>query len=540
MLSISSLSPPWLLLGGFGLFFFGIRHFSESLQKTAGPRFKRFVERSTANRFLSLIFGSLLTVLFHSETIATVLAISLSNSGFLTLYQSIAVLVGTSFGTLFAVKTVMLRSIEVAMSLIFAGIIAKLFIRSRMIALWGDLVFGAGLIFIALAFIEQGFFGVVQTPFFNSLMIQITKMPIVAIFIGLFFVIFLQSGQSALFLAAALMGSSHIDRHTSYFIVVGTLLGAPLMAIISSIPGTTTPRRAGGVFLLLSLVVSGIVALLEPVIHSWLTHRTFGDFSYLFLVHTISVCLLAVTALSLVGVATRFLVHVRGREGDLEPTLQFLDFRIISTPGLAIHQLEGELVRMGRLSCEMIVDLESLLYRFDNRVANRLLTQERTLDHLQHEITRFATNLAPLLVDPETRDRLPSIFSATNNFEQIGDKVVRFLQVLMTKKEERIHFSHIAMNDLKMILAELRRFMESLVSSHQGGPGYSADDCDRFRIGIRDMIRDANESHLQRLADGKCTVRGGMLYSELLELAGRMNENLVSLCHASDTMKERH
>ncbi|GAB4301645.1 MAG: Na/Pi cotransporter family protein [Desulfuromonadia bacterium] len=535
MLSLSTLSPPWLLLGGFGLFFFGIRHFSESLQRAAGPRFQRFMERSTANRFLSLLFGSILTVLFHSEPIAAVLSVSLTNSGFLSLYQSIAVLAGTSVGSLFAVNTLNFRSVEMAMTLLFAGVVAKLFLRSRRIALWGDLLFGAGLIFIALAFIEQGFFGIVQGPFLGTVMNQLSHFPLLAVMTGLLFVIFLQSGQSALMLASALISSSHLDRHAAYFIVAGTFLGAPLMAVISSLPGTSTSRRAGVVFLALSLCLSLLVTISEPFLQPWLTHRIFGDFSYLILVQAISAVTLGVLSLTLVGVATRYLTNRWSIKTDVDPHLKFLDFRIISTPGLAIHQLEGELLRMGRMSCQMIVDLESVLYRFDNRVANRLLAQERTLDHLQHEITRFATNLAPHLVDPDVRDRLPSIFAAANGCEQIGDKVLRFLLVVMGKKEERIHFSHVAMNDLKMILAELRRFMEFILSRWESRREIPPDECDPFRNGIAEMIKDANESHLHRLSDGTCSVRGGMLFSELLELAGRMNDNLTTLCRCRIT-----
>lgn len=526
------LAPPWLLLGGGGLFLFGIRHFSESLQKTAGPRFKNFLERSNANRFLSLLFGAILTIVFHSETIASILAITLTNSGLLTLYQVTAVLVGTSVGALFAVQTGMFRSIELAMCLMFAGVVAKFFFRSRKVALWGDLVFGAGVIFTSLAFIEQGFFGIVQSSLVASIVPQISKYPMVPIILGALFVIFLQSGQSALLLSSALMGSHLLDRHDAFYIIAGSFLGAPLMALTASLPGTSTARHAASVFCIMAGVVAGTVAAAEPLLASWLEHRFPGDFHYLVSLQAIISILLGSAALLSVGYVTRFIVSRRDRTVDVDANVRFLDFRIISTPGLAIHQLEGELSRMAAMTGEMIVHLESLLYRFDNRVSTRLLMQERALDHLQHEISRFATNLAPLLVDSEMRERLPQIFTVTNTLEQIGDKVVRFLQVLLRKKEERLHFSHVAMNDLKMIIAEVRSFMESVISAWGESGTLSIEKCEQARLGISHMLRDANESHLERLAAGKCTVRGGMLFSELLEIVAGINDNLIALCRS--------
>lgn len=524
----SSAAPLWVFLGGIGLFLFGIRHFSESLQKTAGPRFKRIIERLTANRFLSLLSGALLTLLFQSETVAAILAVTLVNSGFLSLYQTIALLFGTTFGTLLGAGNFTFRSHEISMLLVFVGVMAKFFLRSRRIADWGGLVFGAGMTFIALGFIEQGVSAIVKTSLFGSLLSRISTVPLVPVVLGSFFSVVLQSSQSAITMTLDLLSSRIIGIEEAHLIATGAFLGGPSMAVVAALAGTSSARRGSAVHFLCTVLFVSLFAISAPFALPHLLRRFPDPASGIAVIRMALASILALSMILFVGVVTRALSR---KEESLEPDLKYLDFRIVSTPSLAIHQLRNELSRMTRIACGMIVDMETLLHRFDNRVANRIVSHERTLDHLQHEISRFATALVPLLGDAEERERMPMVFAATNNLEQIGDKVVRFLQVLVRKKDERIHFSHSAMNDLKSIVSRLRSFVERVA---EAGLRERIPDPEqkKFHEEIFIMIQHANESHLQRLVDGVCRVRGGMLYSEMLELLSRLNDDVAELAHA--------
>lgn len=77
------------LVGGLGIFLFGIKYMSDGLQKSAGDKMRGLLERYTSNPILGVLVGFSVTVLIQSSTGTTVLAIGLVNVGLMTLRQAI-------------------------------------------------------------------------------------------------------------------------------------------------------------------------------------------------------------------------------------------------------------------------------------------------------------------------------------------------------------------------------------------------------------------------------------------------------------------
>mgnify|MGYP000968931698 CR=1 FL=1 len=92
------------LLGGLGLFLFGMSITSASLKALAGRTIRVLVALLTSNRFLGLIFGAAMTVALNSSSATTVLCVSLGSAGLLTLRNSGALLLGAGVGTALTVQ----------------------------------------------------------------------------------------------------------------------------------------------------------------------------------------------------------------------------------------------------------------------------------------------------------------------------------------------------------------------------------------------------------------------------------------------------
>jgi phosphate:Na+ symporter len=83
------------LLGSLGLFLYGIRLMSETLQKVA----RLILSAMTSNRFTAIPTGSLITAITQSSSATTVMVVSFVNAGLLTLIQSVGVIMGAHIGT---------------------------------------------------------------------------------------------------------------------------------------------------------------------------------------------------------------------------------------------------------------------------------------------------------------------------------------------------------------------------------------------------------------------------------------------------------
>ena len=72
------------LLGGLGLFLFGMRIMGEGLERAAGNRLKKLLEVVTHNRLLAVLAGIVITAVIQSSSATTVMVVGFVNAGLLT------------------------------------------------------------------------------------------------------------------------------------------------------------------------------------------------------------------------------------------------------------------------------------------------------------------------------------------------------------------------------------------------------------------------------------------------------------------------
>lgn len=80
------------LLGGLGLFLYGMQMMSNGLEAAAGNRMKKILEKLTANRFLGVVVGAVITAVIQSSSATTVMVVGFVNSGMMTLQQAVWIL----------------------------------------------------------------------------------------------------------------------------------------------------------------------------------------------------------------------------------------------------------------------------------------------------------------------------------------------------------------------------------------------------------------------------------------------------------------
>ncbi len=89
----------FLLLGGLGLFLFGMKLMSDGLEQVAGARMRSILEFFTKNRFVGMLVGILFTAVVQSSSATTVMVVSFVNSGLMNLFQAAGVILGANIGT---------------------------------------------------------------------------------------------------------------------------------------------------------------------------------------------------------------------------------------------------------------------------------------------------------------------------------------------------------------------------------------------------------------------------------------------------------
>ena len=87
------------IVGGLGLFLFGMGLMSDGLKKVAGQKLRKVLESMTKKPLIAFLVGAGVTALVQSSSATTVMVIGFVNAALLTLKQAICVVIGTNVGT---------------------------------------------------------------------------------------------------------------------------------------------------------------------------------------------------------------------------------------------------------------------------------------------------------------------------------------------------------------------------------------------------------------------------------------------------------
>ena len=136
------------LIGGLGLFLYGMTLMSDSLEKAAGAKLRGILELFTKNRYVGIIVGIVFTAIIQSSSAATVMVVSFVNAGLMTLYQAIGVIYGANIGTTVTSQLVSFNLSQYAPVFIMVGVLMLMIFKNPTVKKAGEVVIGFGILFL--------------------------------------------------------------------------------------------------------------------------------------------------------------------------------------------------------------------------------------------------------------------------------------------------------------------------------------------------------------------------------------------------------
>ena len=238
------------LLGGLGLFLYGLRVMSEALQKVAGNRLRSLLETATGNRYSATLTGFLVTCAVQSSSATTVMIVGFASAGLLTLTQALGVTFGANIGTTTTAWIISLLGFKVkitsfAVPLIGIGFFSQFIRRWRFPHRIGEVLVGFGLLFLGLALIKSGIPDMKSSPLVQNWLTAFSPMSlgprlgIVAV--GAVLTMIFQSSSAVMAVTLAAAANGLIDFPTAAALVLGENIGTTITANLAAI-GAPLPR----------------------------------------------------------------------------------------------------------------------------------------------------------------------------------------------------------------------------------------------------------------------------------------------------------
>lgn len=119
------------LLGGLGLFIYGMKLMGDGLENAAGEGLKKILEKVTKNPVIAVIVGAVVTMVIQSSSATTVMVVGFVNAGLMNLAQAAGIVMGANIGTTVTAQLVAFKLDEIAPIFVFVGAMMAMFVKGK-------------------------------------------------------------------------------------------------------------------------------------------------------------------------------------------------------------------------------------------------------------------------------------------------------------------------------------------------------------------------------------------------------------------------
>ncbi len=529
------------LLGGLALFLYGMQMMSNGLEAAAGNKMKKILEKLTANRFLGVVVGAVITALVQSSSATTVMTVGFVNSGIMTLKQAVWIIMGANIGTTITGQLIALDVGALAPLIAFVGVAMIVFLKRDIFHHYGHIIAGLGILFIGMEMMSGAMEPLRESQTFVNLVTQF-KNPVVGILVGMIFTAIIQSSSASIGILQALALSGLIGLDSAVFVLFGQNIGTCITAVLASIGTSRSAKRTTVIHLLFNLIGTAIftAACLTLPVTSWVANITPDNASaQIANMHTIfnitTTLLLLPFGNMLASLAVKILPDVETEETG-EFKLSFIKHvelgqeTGIGNSLIAIDSISKELVRMGEMVKQNMEKsfAATLMKDADNE---KIENTEEYIDYLNKEISKYISERIAYETNADDSALLSSLFKISGNLERIGDHAMNIYGYAKTLKEKGIGFSKAAceeiqkMNDICVTILEM-------VSKKERISAETLAKISAAEQKIDDMTEEYRRNQLERMKSGSCSDEACILYSEMLTDFERIGDHVLNIGEA--------
>lgn len=256
------------LLGGLALFLYGMQMMSQGLENAAGNKMQQILEKLTANRFLGVLVGALITAVIQSSSATTVMVVGFVNAGMMTLNQAVWIIMGANIGTTITGQLIALDAGAVAPIIAFIGVILIIFSKKEKIGYVGSILAGLGILFIGMGMMGGSMEPLAQSQSFISLLTKFSN-PILGILAGTIFTAIIQSSSASVGILQALAGSGIVTLDSAAFILFGQNIGTCITAFLAALGANRNAKRTTIIhitFNVIGTIIFTILCITTPLI----------------------------------------------------------------------------------------------------------------------------------------------------------------------------------------------------------------------------------------------------------------------------------
>ena len=524
------------LIGGLGLFLYGMTLMSDSLEKAAGAKLRGILELFTKNRYVGIIVGVVFTAIIQSSSAATVMVVSFVNAGLMTLYLAIGVIYGANIGTTVTSQLVSFNLSQYAPVFIMAGVLMLMIFKNPTVKKAGEVVIGFGILFLGISTMSSSMGALKELPAIQNLFMSLDNR-FFALLLGLMITAIVQSSSVTVSIVLLLAQQGLLPLKICFFIILGCNIGACMSAMLASLSGKKNAKRAALIHLLFNIIGSIIMAVILLIGSDWIEalimHISGGNLGRCVAnTHTIFKVFQVIILMPFMSwiVKLTYLI-VPGEDNDVEDEyeMKYIGDGDRLSSATAIPQVCSEISHMGEIAIGNLEKALDALLTKDDKAAKEVFEVEKRIDYMNKEITDYLVKANQISLPVGDRKKLGALFHVVSDIERVGDhaeNIAEDVEKLIDMKED--------ING--MAGDEIRRMQEMTVKIlHLSMDMFNLEDDSHLQeiLDLENAIdakeRELQDLHVTCLTTGECSAQVGMMFSDLASNLERVADHATNI-----------
>ncbi|HBH0589131.1 TPA: Na/Pi cotransporter family protein [Clostridioides difficile] len=524
------------LMGGLGLFLYGMNLMGEGLQKSAGTKLKKIIKLLTSNLFMGVLVGTGVTAVIQSSSATTVMLVGFVNAGIMTLKQAIGVIMGANIGTTVTAQLVSFDLTGMAPVALGVGIILYLFGNKPRIKNIAEILIGFGILFTGMDFMKMAVEPLRDYQGFTDLLVTFGRYPLLGLLLGFGITAIIQSSSASMGMLVALAAEGLVPLSAALPILYGQNIGTCVTSLLSSIGANKNARRAAMMHLIFNVLgtVIFLIFLNKPVVSmvtSWdpsNVARQIANTHTLF--NIISVLILLPFTNLIIKLAIKL---VPDRAGDIDEdetkTIKYIDDRMIETPSIALANTIKEALRMGEKAKESLnASMEALVEHSTEKI-DKTYRRERLINDLQKAILNYLLKLSKAALDDDSREVVDTLFNTVNDIERIGDHAKNIAELSQVAIDSNIYFSEEGQSELDVMYNRVVSAYTYALESMRSDNVDLACKVIKIEEQVDIMEKSCRANHMYRLNNNLCSIENGVIYLDVISNLERISDHAVNI-----------
>ena len=527
------------LFGGLAMFLFGMEQMSDGLKGAAGDTLKDVLARLTKNRFMGALTGAFVTAVLNSSSVTTVLVVGFISAGFMSLPQSIGVIMGANIGSTFTAQIIAFNVTQYALIMVALGFYLLFTAKQEKNRYYGAMIMGLGLVFYGMGVMGEAMQPLRSYEPFIELM-QKMENPLLGILVGAVFTGLVQSSAATTGIAIVMATEGLISLPAGIALAFGANIGTCVTAILAAIGKPVEAKRAAAVHTLFNIagvlvwvmfipLLVDIVTAISPATpelagKARMAAEVPRQIANAHTIFNISNTLLFIGFTSVFARLVEKLIPEKPLDTKVIVTPKFLDDELIEVPPMALERVRLEIGHMGDIISDMMSGVQTAWRQRDREALDEVLRMDDKVDILHEAILGYLGRIRRETMTNEQSVEFQSLMTATVNLEGLADIIESQLVTLgkqaiddNLETDETTRILYVGLSDV------VKQAIEQVIAAIRGEDAQAAASV----LALKDEVRRLADEALARQAERIGVAETGNL--ELIRLEFEVLDNLRRL-----------